>query len=134
MDSCFVLRDGIDVTLVSWGASIKETLEAASELAHLGIDAEVIDVATISPLDMDTILDSVSHTGRCVIVHEAARSFGVGAEIAARLAGEGITSLLAPVKRVTGFDTVMPLYRYEAQYMPGVNRIIDAVRESMEFR
>jgi 2-oxoisovalerate dehydrogenase E1 component beta subunit len=134
MDSCFVLRDGIDVTLVSWGASIKETLEAANELAHLGIDAEVIDVATISPLDMDTILDSVSRTGRCVIVHEAARSFGVGAEIAAQLAGEGITSLLAPVIRVTGFDTVMPLYRYEAQYMPGVNRIIDAVKHSMEFR
>ncbi len=134
MDSCFVLRDGIDVTLVSWGASIKETLEAANELAHMAIDAEVIDVATISPLDMDTILDSVSRTGRCVIVHEAARSFGVGAEIAAQLAGEGITSLLAPVIRVTGFDTVMPLYRYEEQYMPGVNRIIDAVKHSMEFR
>jgi len=134
MDSCFVLRDGIDVTLVSWGASIKETLEAAHELSHLGIDAEVIDVATISPLDMDTILDSVSRTGRCLIVHEAARSFGVGAEIAAQLAGEGITSLIAPVIRVTGFDTVMPLYRYEQQYMPGVNRIIDAAKQSMEFR
>ncbi len=134
LDSCFVLRNGIDITLVSWGASIKEALEAAAELAQLGIDAEVIDVATVSPLDMDTILDSISRTGRCVIVHEAARSFGVGAEIAARLADEGITSLLAPVKRVTGFDTVMPLYRHEAQYMPGVNRIIDAVKESMEFR
>ena len=91
-------------------------------------------MATISPLDMDTILDSVARTGRCVIVHEAARSFGVGAEIAAQLAGEGITSLLAPVIRVTGFDTVMPLYRYEQHYMPGVNRIIDAARKSMEFR
>jgi len=84
LDSCFMLRDGIDVTLVSWGASIKETLEAANELAQLGIDAEVIDVATISPLDIDTILDSVTRTGRCVIVHEAARSFGAGAEIAAQ--------------------------------------------------
>ncbi|NND01050.1 MAG: alpha-ketoacid dehydrogenase subunit beta [Gammaproteobacteria bacterium] len=134
LDSCFVLRDGIDVTLVSWGASIKETLEAASQLAKMGVDAEVIDVATISPLDMDTILDSVSRTGRCVIVHEAARSFGVGAEIAAQLACEGITSLLGPVKRVTGFDTVMPLYRHEEQYMPGVNRIIDAVKETMGYR
>ena len=134
LDSCFVLRDGIDITLVSWGASINETLKAANQLAQLGVDAEVIDVATISPLDMDTILASVARTGRCVIVHEAARSFGVGAEIAAQLAGEGLTSLLAPVKRVTGFDTVMPLYRYEEQYMPGVNRIIDAVRESMEYR
>ena len=134
LDSCFILRDGIDVTLVSWGASIKESLEAASELAQQGIDVEVIDVATISPLDIDTILDSVSRTGRCVIVHEAARSFGVGAEIAAQLADEGIASLLAPVIRVTGFDTVMPLYRYEQDYLPGVIRIVDAVKQSMEYR
>lgn len=134
LDSCFVLRDGIDVTLVSWGASIKETLEAATELSQLGIDAEVIDVATISPLDIDTILDSVTRTGRCVIVHEAARSFGAGAEIAAQLAGEGITSLLAPVKRVTGFDTVMPLYRQEDDYLPNVSRVIDAVKQCMEYR
>ena len=134
LDSCFVLRDGLDVTLVSWGASIKETLEAASQLAPMGIDAEVIDLATISPLDMDSIIDSVSRTGRCVIVHEAARSCGVGAEIAARLAGEAITSLLAPVMRVTGFDTIMPLYRHEEDYLPGVNRIIDAVKASMEYR
>ena len=134
LDTCFVLRDGIDVTLVSWGASIKETLEAAQQLAQIGVDAEVIDVATISPLDMGTILGSVARTGRCVIVHEAARSCGLGAEIAARLVGEGITSLLAPVKRVTGYDTVMPLYRYEDQFMPGVNRIIDAVQEAMEYR
>ena len=134
LDTCFVLRDGIDITLVSWGASIKETLEAAQQLAQVGVDAEVVDVASISPLDMGTILDSVARTGRCVIVHEAAHSCGVGAEIAARLAGEGITSLLAPVKRVTGYDTVMPLYRYEDQYMPGVNRIIDAVQEAMEYR
>jgi 2-oxoisovalerate dehydrogenase E1 component beta subunit len=134
LDSCFVLREGIDVTLVSWGASIKETLEAATELSQLGIDAEVIDVATISPLDIDTILDSVTRTGRCVIVHEAARSFGAGAEIAAQLASEGITSLLAPVIRVTGFDTVMPLYRHEEDYLPDVGRVIDAVKQCMEYR
>lgn len=134
LDTCFVLRHGIDVSLISWGASIKETLQAASLLATAGIDAEVIDVATLSPLDMDTILDSVARTGRCVIVHEAARSCGVGAEIAARLAAEGITSLLAPVRRVTGYDTVMPLYRYEDEYMPGVKRIIDAVEEAMTYR
>ena len=134
LDTCFVLRDGIDVTLVSWGASIKETLEAAAVLAGDGIDAEVIDVATVSPLDMDTILDSVARTGRCVIVHEAARRCAVGAEIAARLAGEGVASLLAPVVRVTGFDTVMPLYRYEGHYLPGVERIVDAVHQSMEYR
>jgi 2-oxoisovalerate dehydrogenase E1 component beta subunit len=134
LDSCFVLRNGIDVTLVAWGAMIKETLESAALLAQQGIDAEVIDVATISPLDMDTILESVRRTGRCVIIHEAPRSFGVGAEIAAQLADRGITSLLAPVIRVTGFDTVMPMFRYEDQYMPGTNRILDAVNKSMEYR
>ena len=134
LDSCFVLRNGIDVTLVAWGSMIKETLESAALLAQQGIDAEVIDVATISPLDMDTILESVGRTGRCVIIHEAARSFGVGAEIAAQLADRGITSLLAPVLRVTGFDTVMPMYRYENQYMPSTNRILDAVNKCMEYR
>ena len=134
LDTCFVLRAGVDVTLVSWGASIRETLEAARRLSQSGVDAEVIDVATVSPLDMETILDSVARTGRCVIVHEAARSCGVGAEIAARLADEGLMSLLAPVRRVTGYDIVMPLYRHEDQYMPGVNRILDAVQETMEYR
>jgi 2-oxoisovalerate dehydrogenase E1 component beta subunit len=134
LDSCFVLRSGIDVTLVAWGAMIKETMESAELLAQQGIDAEVIDVATISPLDIDTILESVGRTGRCVIIHEAPRSFGVGAEIAAQLAERGITSLLAPVMRVTGFDTVMPMYRYEDQYMPGTNRILDAVNKCMEYR
>lgn len=134
LDSCFVLRAGIDVTLVSWGAMIKETMEAAALLGQQGIDAEVIDLASISPLDMQTILESVSRTGHCVIVHEAARSGGIGAEIAAQLAAEGITSLLAPVLRVTGYDTVMPLYRYEDQYMPSTERIVDAVKTSMKFR
>lgn len=134
LDSCFVIRDGIDVTLVSWGAMIKETMESAALLAQQGIDAEVIDVASISPIDMQTILESVARTGRCVIVHEAARSVGIGAEIAAQLADEGITSLLAPVKRVTGYDTVMPLYRCEDQYMPSTERIVEAVKASMEFR
>ena len=134
LDSCFILRDGIDVTLISWGAMIKETMEAAALLAQQGIDAEVIDLASIWPIDKQTILDSVARTGRCVIVHEAARSVGTGAEIAAILADEGISSLLAPVKRVTGYDTVMPLYRYEDEYMPSTERIVDAVRASMEFR
>jgi len=134
LDCCYVLRDGIDITLVSWGAMIKETLESAALLAQQGVDAEVIDVATISPLDINTILDSVARTGRCVIIHEAARSGGIGAEIAAQLADKGITSLLAPIKRVTGYDTVMPLYRQEDYYMPSTERIIDAVNETMEYR
>jgi pyruvate dehydrogenase E1 component beta subunit len=132
LDVCYVLRDGSDITLVTWGAMIKETLEAADQLAERGISAEVIDVATISPLDMDTIIESVQKTGRCVIVHEAARHCGVGAEIAAGLADAGIWHLHAPVKRVTGYDSVMPLYKMEMKYMPSVKRILNAVNEILE--
>ncbi len=132
LDTCFVLRDGADVTLVTWGAAVRETLAAADALAAEGIGAEVIDVATLAPLDMQTVLESVEKTGRCVIVHEAARHVGVGAEIAARLADEGLLTLHAPVKRVTGFDTVVPLARLEKQYMPRAERIHAAVRQVLE--
>src|SRR5690606_36332345 len=90
LDVCYVLRDGSDVTLVTWGAQVKETLEAADKLAAEGISAEVIDVATLKPLDFATIAESVAKTGRCVIVHEAPRTAGFGAEIAARLASESM--------------------------------------------
>lgn len=132
LDVCFVLRDGTDITLVTWGSMVKETLEAAEELNRQGISAEVIDVATISPLDMETIIESVEKTGRCVIIHEAARMCGVGAEIAAGLADKAIFSLHAPIKRVSGYDTIMPLYKREQDYMPGTRRILNAVEEIME--
>lgn len=133
LDVCYILREGRDITLVSWGASVYETVRAAEQLAQEGIDAEVIDLATIKPLDMETILHSVEKTGRCVIVHEAARTCGVGAEIAAQLAEYGLMSLLAPVQRVTGYDVVMPLYRNENWYMIDTQRIIDTVKETMEY-
>lgn len=129
LDRCFVLREGSDLTLVSWGAMVKETLAAAEVLAREGVEAEVIDVATLTPLDFPTIRASVEKTGRCVIVHEAARTGGYGGEIAARLAEEAMSSLVAPVRRVTGWDTVMPLPRLEAHYMPSVDRIVAAGRE-----
>ena len=132
LDVCFTLREGSDVTLVSWGAMLHETQAAADLLAQQGVSAEVIDVATLKPLDMDTILDSVTKTGRCVIVHEAARSAGFGAEIAANLAERGLYSLLAPVRRVTGYDVIVPLARLEAQYMPSVERIVSAARKALE--
>jgi pyruvate dehydrogenase E1 component beta subunit len=132
LDTCFILRDGADVTLVTWGAAVRETLAVADALAAEGVGAEVIDVATLAPLDMPTILESVEKTGRCVIVHEAARHVGVGAEIAARLADEGLLTLHAPVKRVTGFDTVVPLARLEKEYMPQPERIHAAVRQVLE--
>jgi len=132
LDVCFTLRAGSDVTLVSWGAMLQETQAAADALEQEGIMAEVIDVATLKPLDMATILESVARTGRCVIIHEAARSGGFGAEIAANLAEEGLYSLLAPVQRVTGYDVVVPLARLEYQYLPSVERIVTAVRKTLE--
>ena len=133
LDVCFVMREGGDVTLVSWGAMLQDTIAAADALARDGVSAEVIDVATLKPLDLPTILESVAKTGRCVIVHEAARTSGFGAEIAAGLAEQGLTSLLAPVQRVTGYDVVVPLPRLEPQYLPSVARIVAAARKALEY-
>jgi 2-oxoisovalerate dehydrogenase E1 component beta subunit len=130
---CLTLRPGRDVSIVSWGAMIKETLKAAEHLAADNIEAEVIDVATLKPLDSATILDSVGRSGRLVIVHEAPMSCGFGAEIAARVAGRAITSLLAPIERVTGYDTMMPYLRTEAHYMPSVGAVLAAVRRTMAY-
>lgn len=132
LDQCFVLREGSDVTLVSWGAMLHETMLAARALEAEGISAEVIDVATIKPLDMDTILASVEKTGRCVIIHEAPKTSGVGAEIAAQLAEKGLLFLQAPVHRVTGYDVTVPYLRLEKQYIPSEARILNAVYEVME--
>jgi len=131
LDICFKLREGSDVTLVTWGAMTLETLKAAEALESGGVSCEVIDVATLSPIDHDTILESVAKTGRLVIVHEAPRNCGVGAEIAATVAEHGLFDLHAPVKRVTGYDTVMPLFKLEHEYIPSVARIVDAVRETL---
>ena len=133
LDVCFTLREGSDVTLVTWGASVKETLAAANQLAAEGISAEVIDVATISPIDFDTILASVEKTGRLVIVHEAPRNCGVGAEIAARVAEHGLLFLQAPVERVAAPDAVVPLLRLEKTYMPGEKQIADAARRVVRY-
>ena len=131
LDVCFVLRDGADVTLVTWGAQVKETLEAAEALEKEGISVEVIDVATLKPLDFDTIHESVKKTGRCVIVHEAPRTAGFGAEIAAQLAEKSMFDLVAPVERVTGYDTHIPLFRLEMKYLPSVEKIIAATRRTL---
>ena len=132
LDACFTLREGSDVTLVSWGATLQEVLRSADQLAEEGVSAEVIDVATLKPLDLDTIVASVAKTGRCVIVHEAPRTCGLGAEIAAAVAERGLYSLLAPIERVTGYDVVVPLFRLETQYMPSVARIVSAVKKTLE--
>ena len=134
LDRCFVLREGTDITLVTWGATTKEVLAAADALAAEGVSAEVIDVATLKPLDTDDVLESVAKTGRCVIAHEAPLTCGVGAEIAARIAERGLVSLLAPIERVAGWDTVMPLYRLEQQYLPSEARILAAVRRVLAYQ
>lgn len=133
LDVCFTLRSGDDVTLVTWGAMIKETMAAADTLQQEDIHAEVIDVATIKPLDMETILASVEKTGRCIVVHEAPLTCGVGAEITAQLAEKALFSLKAPPERVTGFDTIVPYAQLEKYYIPSERRIIDAVHRLMEF-
>jgi pyruvate dehydrogenase E1 component beta subunit len=133
LDTCFTLREGSDLTLVSWGAMLGEALAAADALAAQGVSAEVIDVATLKPLDADTITASVARTGRAVIVHEAPLSGGFGAEIAARLAERCLFELRAPVLRVAGYDTVMPLAKLEQHYMPSRERILEAVHEVMRY-
>jgi 2-oxoisovalerate dehydrogenase E1 component beta subunit len=131
LDLCFRLREGTDVTLVTWGAMTFEVLRAAEQLQNDGVSCEVIDLATLSPIDHDTILESVAKTGRLVIVHEAPRNCGIGAEIAAHVAEHGLYDLQAPIQRVTGYDTIMPLFRLEFDYIPSVARIMDAVRNTL---
>lgn len=133
LDTCFTLREGEDITLISWGAAVTETLAAARQLADDGVSCEVIDVATLNPIDHDTLIASVSKTGRCVIVHEAPRHGGLGGEIAATLAEQALLSLKAPPRRVTGYDTVMPYYRNEQLYLPTTADIVQAVKETLEY-
>jgi pyruvate dehydrogenase E1 component beta subunit len=129
---CFTLKQGDDVTLITWGASLHETQQAVKQLEDEGISCELIDVATIKPLDIETILASVEKTGRCVIVHEGAKTCGVGAEISALIMENLMADLMAPVQRVTGYDTVMPYFQLEKQYIPSVARIKNSVMSIME--
>src|SRR5690606_29472842 len=132
LDVCYVLRDGRDITLVTWGSQVKETLAAADALAKEGMSAEGIDVATLTPRDFDTIAESGAQAGRRAIVHEAAKTAGFGAEIAARLAAECMYDLVAPVERVTGYDTHIPLFRLEMKYLPSVDKIVAAAKRALQ--
>ena len=132
LDRCFTLRKGRDVTLVTWGACVVESLQAAQTLASQGIEIEVIDLASIKPIDMDTILRSLERTGRLLVVHEASRTCGVGAELLARVAEQAMCLLKAPPKRVTGMDTIMPYYRNEDYFMIDEHDIALAARELVE--
>ena len=127
-----VEKPGSDVTIIAYGSMMREARAAATELAESDIDAELLDVRTIIPFDTETVLESVTRTGRAVVVHEAPRTAGFGAEIAAQIYEQAFYSLLAPVERVTGWDTVVPLRRAEHHYVPSVGRVVAAVHRVME--
>ncbi|MBS1111117.1 MAG: branched-chain alpha-keto acid dehydrogenase component, partial [Anaeromyxobacteraceae bacterium] len=127
-----VTREGRHVTVIAWGAMWHEADQAAKEAAALGIEAELLDLRSLQPLDLDAITESVRKTGRAVIVHEAPRTCGFGAEISALVQERCFLHQEAPVTRVTGFDTPFP-YTLESVYLPRAPRILKAIREVVAF-
>jgi 2-oxoisovalerate dehydrogenase E1 component beta subunit len=128
-----IVREGTDLTLVTYGPRVHVCLQSAQSAAAEGKSIEVIDLRTLSPLDLAPVFESVRRTGRVVVVHEAAISLGMGAEVAARITEECFYSLEAPVLRVGGFDTPYPPARIEEQYLPDLDRVLDAVDRAMSF-
>jgi len=129
-----VARPGMDITIITYGAMVRVALEAAEELAdEYDVDAEVLDLLSVAPLDAELINQSVRRTGRAVVVHEAPRHCGVGAEIVARIVEESLLYLEAPVKRVTGFDTIIPYFQNELTYLPDPGRVVRAALETVRF-
>ena len=126
-------REGSDVSVFTYGAMTRPTLEAAENLAEEGIDAEVVDLRTVSPMDREAIVESFKKTGRAVVVHEAPKSGGLAGEITALIQEEALVYQEAPVKRVTGFDVPVPLYAMEDYYLPNAARVEDGIRETVEF-
>jgi pyruvate dehydrogenase E1 component beta subunit len=127
-----VINEGTDVTVVTWGAAVFDCL-AAIDMLPDEVSVELIDLRTIYPMDVETIAESVRKTGRAVVVHEAPRTAGFGAEISAQIQEHCFLHLEAPVQRVTGFDTVMPYYKLEKQYLPDAERITHAIRDCLAY-
>ena len=132
LQSARTVRAGRDITLAGYGPTVASLLSAAEAAAQDGVSAEVIDLRSVSPLDVETVAASVRRTGRLVIAHEAPTAYGTGAELAARIAEECFFSLEAPVRRVGGFHTPYPANVHEHEYLPGIDRIIDAIALSFE--
>jgi len=128
-----VVKEGEDLTLISYGASLRAALEAAEDMEDDGIQAEVIDLLTVSPMDHKTIIKSVMKTGRAVIVHEGQRNCGIGAEIIARINEHAFLYLEAPIKRVTGLDIPIPYFSKERYYLPDAERVVIACKETLNF-
>lgn len=128
-----IARTGTDVTLIAWGSMVRLCLDAAEVMAREAIDAEVVDLRTLNPLDRETMIESVVKTGRAVVAHEAPRTAGFGAEIVTQINEHAQLQLEAPVQRVTGFDVVFPLAQSERYYLPSRERIVKAVHEALSF-
>lgn len=128
-----VVREGSDVTLIAYGAMMRPTLEAADDLADDGVSVEVVDLLSITPMDGRTFCASVEKTGRAVVVHEAPRHLGVAAEVVARIVENSLLYLEAPVKRVTGYNVMIPFFAKEKHYLPDASRIVRAAREVLDF-
>jgi len=128
-----VVREGKDITLVAWSAMVAVALNVAETLSTEGVEAEVIDLRTLAPFDADTIVRSVEKTGRAVVVHEAARTAGMGAEIVATINERALLSLEAPVARVTGYDVPIPTALLEDHYPPTPARVLEAARATLNF-
>ena len=128
-----IRRTGTDVTIVAYGPTVAPALHAAEVAADHGISAEVIDLRSLVPLDVDAVVESVRRTGRCVVVHEAARTLGMGSELAALVQEKAFYSLEAPVLRATGFDTPYPPPRLEKHWLPNADRILDLVERTMAY-
>jgi pyruvate dehydrogenase E1 component beta subunit len=129
-----VLREGKDVSIITYGAMVRQAMDAAEELEDdYEIDAEVVDLLSVSPLDTELIQTSVRKTGRVVVVHEAPRHCGVGGEIIARIVEDSLLFLEAPIKRVTGFDTIIPFFANELTYLPDAGRVVKAAVETVRF-
>lgn len=127
-----VVSEGDDLTVVTWGASLFQCIEALDN-APDDVSIELIDLRTVDPFDMETIAQSVEKTGRCVVVHEAAMTCGLGAEISSRVQERCFLNLEAPVQRVTGFDTLMPYYKLENEYLVNANRVGMAIKETLAY-
>ncbi len=127
-------REGVDLTMISYGAMIRPTLEAADDLADAdGVSTEVVDLLTVSPLDTETITNSVAKTGRAIVIHEGPRTCGIGAEVVTRIVEKSLMHLEAPIRRVTGYDVQFPYFARERAFLPNADRICHAAREVLAF-
>jgi pyruvate dehydrogenase E1 component beta subunit len=133
LNTARIARAGSDVTLVAYGPSVTTAMEAAAVLDLDGVSAEVVDLRALSPLDLPTVIESVKRTGRCIVIHEATAAHGIGAEVATRVTEAAFHSLEAPVLRVAGFHTPYPVAKIEHDFLPSVDRIVDAVDRSFEY-